>query len=413
MQKADLAVVGGGPSGMAAALAAARAGGRGMSVAVLEKNDRVGKKLLLTGNGRCNLTNRSAGESSHYHGDAAAHRILKDFSPEQALLLFQKLGLLCRELDGGRIYPYSLQAASVLNVLRRNLDRCGVETVCGFDVKSVRKSDGGFLISSPEREFFARRLILAAGGSACPRSGSDGGGAVLAKTLGHTVGPLFPSLVQVKTDPARVRPLKGIRCPAAVSFRAEGEILRASAGEVQFTENALSGICIFELSRCVGEIRAPKNAEILLDLFPEYSPEKLKELLQTASVGAGDWTVSQLLEGFLPKALTIELSKYALGGASTPASRLSDETLDRLVSAAKGYAFPVRGTLSWDHAQVTAGGVPLLELTERLESKKCGGLYLCGELLDVDGDCGGYNLHWAWASGVTAGRAAAESLKGG
>jgi predicted Rossmann fold flavoprotein len=408
MRQADLAVIGGGASGFAAALAAAASDKSKYSILVLEKNPRMGKKLLLTGNGRCNLTNRSAGDLSQYHGDAEAKEILNRFPPERVMELFQKAGLLCRELDGGRIYPYSLQASSVLNILRRNLDAFGVETLCGFDVKSIRKSNGGFLLSSREEKLFVRRVILAAGGSACPQTGSDGGGFRLAKDLGHTAGPVYPSLVPVKTDPARVRPLRGVRCPAAASFRAGGENVRTTAGEVQFTENALSGICIFELSRCFGELHAPKDAEIALDLFPEYGLKKLTELFHAAADGE-PLSAPQLLEGFLPKALGIELSKYALGRAS---GALRAEDFGYLATAAKEFRFPVRGTFSWDRAQVTAGGVPLSELTETLESKKCPGLYLCGELLDVDGDCGGFNLHWAWASGLTAGKAAVESFSG-
>ncbi len=412
MQKVDLAVIGGGASGLAAALAAAEAAQtKKISIAVLEKNPRVGKKLLLTGNGHCNLTNRAAGSPSHYHGDPGALAVLNRFPPEQILSLFQKLGLLCRELDGGRIYPYSLQAPSALNLLRRGLEQRGVKTLCGFDVKSVRKADGGFQISSPAGELLARRTILAAGGAACPRSGSDGCGFALAEALGHSVTPTYPALVPVKTDPVRVRPLKGVRCPALASFRLGGKSVRTSGGEVQFTESALSGICIFELSRCFGELRAPRDAEISLDLFPEYPGKKLEQMLCAAANGNRALSAPELLEGFLPKALGIELARYALGGGSKQAGALKPEDLVRLASAAKQFCFPVRGTFSWDRAQVTAGGVPLSELTGQLESKKCPGLYLCGELLDVDGDCGGFNLNWAWASGLTAGKAAVHRLK--
>jgi predicted Rossmann fold flavoprotein len=411
VQQAALAVVGGGASGLAAALAASRrAGFRPGSVVLLEKNPRVGKKLLLTGNGRCNLTNRNAGDRARYHGDTEARAVLDRFPPEQILRLFQKAGLLCRELDGGRIYPYSLQASSVLNILRRNLDRSGVRVLCDFDVNRIEKSKDGFRLSSPAGALFARRVVLAAGGSACPRTGSDGGGFSLAGKLGHTLRPVYPSLVQVKTDPARVRSLKGVRCPALVSFRAGGKTVRTATGEVQFADGALSGICVFELSRCFGELHAPKDAEIVLDLFPEYETEQLIELLRTAACGETGISAPQLLEGFLPKALGAELSKYALGVTQTKTGLRKTEEFQKLARAAKEYRFPVRGTFSWDRAQVTAGGVPLSELTENLESKKCRGLYLCGELLDVDGDCGGFNLHWAWASGLTAGKAAAESL---
>ena len=411
MEQADIAVVGGGASGMMAALSAVREAGRTGSrpaVVLLERNPRVGKKLLLTGNGRCNLTNRNAGPE-HYRGDPGARALLDRFPPERIVSRFRELGLLCRELDGGRVYPYSLQASSVLNILRRDLELAGVRTECGFDVREIRSaSGGGFVLSSPEASVSARRVILAAGGKACPQTGSDGGGCALAKQLGHAVTPLFPALVQVRTDPARVRALKGVRCPVRAAFRAGGRTLRSASGEVQFADGALSGICIFELSRCAGELGSGAKAELSLDLAPEHSGEALLALLGEAARSGGELTADRLTEGFLPKALGVELAKYALGGVSKPASALSGGELGRLAAAVKDFAFPVLGTLSWEHAQVTAGGVPLSELDENLESKKAGGLFLCGELLDVDGDCGGFNLHWAWASGIAAGEAAAR-----
>lgn len=411
MRQADLAVVGGGASGLAAAFCAAKAAQSSKkSIVVLEKNARVGKKLLVTGNGRCNITNRNAGDLSHFHGDEKARDILNRFPPERVLEAFQNMGLLCRELDGGRMYPYSLQASSVLNTLRRGLDSCGVESVCDFPVQSVQKKKDGFVLSSEKEKLLAKTVILAAGGAACPKSGSDGDGFALAKSLGHTVRPVFPSLVLVKTDPARVRPLKGVRCPCRAAFSVGGKQVRAATGEVQFADGALSGICIFELSRCVGEWKNLQNAEISLDLFPDYSKDALRRLFFTALNGTGPISAYELLEGFLPKAVAIELSKFVLGSASHLLRGRSEKDLEQLAAAAKDFRFPVRGTFSWDRAQVTAGGVPLSELKDRLESKKCPGLYLCGELLDVDGDCGGFNLHWAWASGVTAGEAAADAF---
>lgn len=410
MERADIAVAGGGASGMMAALSAAREAeraGRRPKIVLLEKNPRVGRKLLLTGNGRCNLTNRDAGPE-HYHGDPGARDLLARFPPERIVSRFRELGLLCRELDGGRVYPYSLQAASVLNLLRRNLELAGVRTVCDFDIREIRKEPGGFVLSSPGGSVSARRVILAAGGSACPQTGSDGDGCALAKQLGHTVTPLFPALVQVRTDPARVRALKGVRCPARAALRAGGRTLRSASGEVQFADGALSGICVFELSRCLGELGPGGKAELSLDLAPEYSAGEVRALLEEAARSAGELTADRLAEGFLPKALGAELARYALGSASKPAAALSGGELAGLAAAAKDFSFPALGTLSWEHAQVTAGGVPLSEVDGDLESKKAGGLFLCGELLDVDGDCGGFNLHWAWASGAAAGEAAAR-----
>ncbi len=414
IKRADLAVVGGGASGLTAALAAARKAGRAgkrISVVLLEKNPRVGKKLLLTGNGRCNLSNRDA-DPAHYHGGPGAAVVLERHPPDRVEKAFRELGLLCRELDGGRVYPYSLQATSVLNVLRRNLGHAGAEEICDFSVEKIRAEDGGFLLASGTGTLSARAVVLACGGRACPQSGSAGDGYALARALGHTVTPLFPSLVQIRTDPARVRALKGVRCPAEAAFLSDGHALRRTRGEVQFADAALSGICVFELSRCLGEIGASKRAEISLDLMPEYGAQEIESLLSDAAGTAPELPAARLTEGMLPKALGAELAKYALGSASAPAASLSRGELSGLAAAVKDFRFPALGTLSWERAQVTAGGVPLDELGENLESKKRPGLFLCGELLDADGDCGGYNLRWAWASGLTAGEAAADFVTG-
>ena len=408
----DIAIVGGGASGLMAALAAneeSLRSGAGLKIAILEKNPRVGKKLLTTGNGRCNLTNRNAGPD-RYHGEVqAAFAILKAYPPEKILQKFRALGLLCRELDEGRFYPYSLQAGSVLNILRRGLEHFQIQVLCDFSVESIRKNGRGFLISDGENLVTARRVIVATGGRACPQSGSSGDGYAFLKPFGHSVTALRPALVQLRTDPVRVRPLQGVRCEAEASLLADGKTVAASRGEVQFAQGALSGICMFELSRFV-DASTEKKSEISLDLAPEFSRGELVGFFAGQAQTIPSCPAIQILEGMLHKSLASEVGKAAGIPASEAASSLRKESWDRMAEAVKDFRFPVSGTLSWQNAQVTAGGIPLSETDEYLQSRKCGGLYLCGEILNLDGDCGGYNLHWAWASGLTAGEAAAQSL---
>lgn len=406
MKQVEIAVVGGGASGLMAAASAAAVcarEGHAPRVAVLEKNDRVGKKLLATGNGRCNLTNLRA-EPSRYHGDTArCAQVLKNGSPRKILEVFEKMGLYCRELEGGRVYPYSLQGSSVLNLLRRRLDALGAETICNFPVTGVTKTKNGFLVSSGDDQLTAERVIFCSGGKAGPQFGTDGSTFPILKSLGHSVTPLRPALVPVKSKSERLRPLKGVRCPAKAVFRTGGKPIAFTEGEVQFTDTALSGICIFELARCTGASGGAE--EISLDLAPEAGAEELEERLRRIEEAFPGLPSAQLLEGMLHRALAIEIVRQAEAGG-----RADFRSIARTV---KDFRFPVLGTLSWPQAQVTAGGVPTGETDENFQSKSCKGIYLCGELLDMDGDCGGFNLHWAWATGLAAGEATARSLIGG
>lgn len=413
MERYDLAVIGGGASGLAACAAAARKlFGTGRRVVLLEKNPRVGKKLLSTGNGRCNLTNRNAAAPA-YHGDAARiASVLEHFSPERIVGAFSEMGLVCRELDGGRIYPYSLQASSVLNVLRRTLERYQVKTLCDFSVQNLEKGSSGFTVSARDgRSVSALRVVLAAGGKACPQSGSSGDGYGLLRPFGHSVTELSPALVPVKTDPALIRPLKGVRFPARAALKQDEKIIAEPEGEVQFTESALSGICIFDLSRFVPHDGSGKM-RISLNLMPEYTKEETAALLSRTAEAERELPCGLLAEGVFGKVLSTELVRRALPDPSRPAGSLSQRELSEIARTAGDFSFPVSGTPGWDRAQVTAGGVPLREVNADLQSRLCPGLFLCGELLDADGNCGGFNLHWAWSTGFETGAAAARSLTG-
>lgn len=409
----DLVVVGGGAAGLMAAIAAAEEcekRHRRLKIAVLEGNARVGKKLLATGNGRCNLTNTGV-SCEHYHGDTLALKsVLDRYSPQKIIDTFQSFGLLCRERDEGRVYPYNLQASAVLDILRFQLERFNIETVCDFSVAGIQKKRDGFRISSSQSSVEAKRVVLATGGLAYPQLGANGSGFQIAKSFGHSTTKLFPALVQLKTDSKRAKPLKGARSAATATLLAGGKPMKTVSGEVQFTENGLSGICIFELSRLVGELGNSRKIEISLDLMPEYTTQQILSVIKQRSGMTDKLMALELLNGCLNKQVGPEVVKWALPRAPKYAHELNEREFMAVAAAVKNFIFPITGTLSWKDAQVTAGGVPLSELDESMQSRFCPGLYLAGELCNIDGDCGGFNLHWAWSSGMIAGQAAVQSL---
>lgn len=274
----DIAVVGGGASGLAAAVSASlefEKNNRQAKIVVLESNARVGKKLLATGNGRCNLTNRNV-NLVHYHGDTEyLSGILENFSSQTVTEFFELLGLLCKGQDEGRVYPYSMQASTVLDILRIQLDHYHVEQNCGSPVTAVQKVPSGFVLTAGDQEVQAKRVIFASGGMAYPQLGANGSGYSILKSLGHSCTELFPTLVQLKTEPKRAKPLKGARSTASATLLVNGKPVQTVTGEVQFTENGLSGICIFELSRMVGEYSNEARLEVSLDMMPEYTVEQL------------------------------------------------------------------------------------------------------------------------------------------
>jgi predicted Rossmann fold flavoprotein len=418
--QADIAVLGGGPAGLAAAVSAGRAfNGRGR-VVLLERGKRVGKKLLSTGNGRCNLSNREL-TPCHYHGAGRAvlERFLQNYPTEAVVQFFRSIGIFCRD-EEGRIYPYSGQAATVLDALRRALQELSVEELCESCVTALQNQGGRFLLSGPETSIAARRVIVATGGMAAPSTGSDGSGYPLLQRMGHSMRPIFPALSPIRSPEPLLRSLKGVRCAGAVSLVEGNRILRREQGEIQFLENALSGICVFQLARQAAKRCVLKGAAgglspalyLRLDLAPELTHQELFGRLEEVRRDHPDVPLEEFLSCLFQKRLGFALVKTALPGPyQRPCASLSRDELQRLAAVAKGWELPVDGTLGWDRAQVTAGGVPLAEFDpDTLESRIIPGLYAAGEVLDVDGDCGGYNLHWAFCSGMLSGESAARSL---
>ncbi len=391
----DIAVIGGGASGLMAAITAARLG---CNVVVYEKNDRIAKKLLATGNGRCNLTNKNI-TLDRYHGEVPEFpkTVLEKFTKDNTLEMFHEMGLLCRD-EGDKIFPYSLRASSVIDILRLELDRLGVEIECSFDVKEIIPRKSVYeIVSWDGRHEFATAVIFACGGKAAPSLGGGSSGYEILKKLGYKVTPLKPSIVQIKTETDAISGLKGVKAMASVSLGKKIEY-----GELLFTEYGISGPPAFSLSSYYGE------EAVEIDFFPEIDKKDLFLLLkQKADLGL---TGQELFTGIIHKNIALAIIKKS--GVDT--KNVTASSISAICEISKKFTLKTEGTMSWNNAQVTRGGISTIEVKEdTLESKKHEGLYITGEVLDVDGDCGGFNLQWAWSSGYVAGEAAAiKILKG-
>ena len=394
-----IGIIGAGASGMAAALAAAE--NPEVEVLVLERQSRVGRKLLATGNGRCNLTNLHALEGG-YHGESPdfSKEALTRFSPEETLAWFRSLGLYTVAEPSGRVYPYSDQANSVVDVLRLAMDKPNITLVTGFTVEKIRREPEGFTLSSREDSYFCHKVIVACGGLAGSKLGGTMSGYQLLGKLGHRSTRLRPALVQIKCGWGGVVGLKGVRANCHVKIFRDEALFAQSTGELQFTEMGLSGPVIYEISRdvCFGK----GDWEARLDFLPEMSPAELEAMLLERQ--RRNFPMEELLTGVLHNRLGRVLTKAAgIGGRQ--AGDLTREEIGQVCRTVKAFAIPLTEPLGMDSAQVTAGGV----LTENfdpqtMESRLVPGLYACGEVLDIDGDCGGFNLQWAWSSGALAGR---------
>ena len=394
-------IIGGGASGLMAAITAAR---NGHAVTLLERQARVGRKLLATGNGRCNLTNLHVAPV-HYHGLSPdfVRPALDAFDTGAALAFFHGLGLLTVAEDSGRVYPYSDQAGSVLDVLRFAADAAGVITRTGFEVEQLRRTKHGFAVSSAEETLAADRVIVCCGGMAGGKLGGTRSGYELLQSLGHSVTKLYPALVQIKTDNTYVKALKGVRANASLRLCRGRDTVAASQGEVQFTEFGVSGPAVFELSRAAATEKGPLT--IHLDLLPQLSAADIEALLRRRIASTQALTAENLLAGMLHNRLGRTILRYAGYSLTDSVASLSAADLKKASEAIKCFSLPVVGVLGFDGAQVTAGGIRTSEFDPAtLQSRLVPGLYAAGEVLDIDGDCGGYNLQWAWSSGHLAGQ---------
>ena len=394
-----IGIIGGGASGMAAALAAAE--NKDAQVVLMERQARVGRKLQATGNGRCNLTNLHACEGGYYGDEPGfAAYAIGWFGPEATLNWFRSLGLFTVAEASGRVYPYSDQANSVLDVLRFALEKPNIEVKLGFEVEKVKKTAARFRVESKEETLECDKLIIACGGLAGTKLGGTMSGYKLLRSLGHKCTKLRPTLVQLKTGWNGIAALKGVRANCHAAIYHNGQLHRESTGEIQFTEYGLSGPVMFEISRdaCQGS----DEWICRMDLLPEFSMEVLKEeLLRRRNTSL---PTSELLTGILHNRLGRVVTQAMGISGYVPVSQLEEPEIDEVCRAVKNFEISLTEPMGMDSAQVTAGGILTKEFEETtMESRLVPGLYACGEVLDIDGDCGGYNLQWAWSSGRLAG----------
>ena len=394
-----IGIIGGGASGMAAALAAAE--NPGVQVVLMERQARVGRKLGATGNGRCNLTNLHA-DKGGFHGDDAAFAdfAVSQFPPEKTLHWFSGMGLFTVAEDSGRVYPYSDQANSVVDVLRFGLEKENITVKLGFEAEKVKRTADGFRVESKEETVECQKLIIACGGLAGTKLGGTMSGYKFLRGFGHKCTKLRPTLVQLKSSWGGVAGLKGVRCNCHAAIYQNEKLHSESAGELQFTEYGISGPVIFEISRDVCQEKGDWTCR--LDFLPGIEETVLKaELIRRKSTNL---PASELLTGIIHNRLGRILSQSAGISASRMVSELSDYELAQVAATVKNFEIGLTEPMGMDSAQVTAGGIVTREFDDKtMESRIVPGLYACGEVLDIDGDCGGYNLQWAWSSGRLAG----------
>lgn len=410
MSHMKIGVIGGGAAGMTAAVAAAETGAE---VTLLEGGERVGRKILSTGNGKCNLGNLELG-AKEYHGadEKWIEDCLRRFDTGDAICFFEKMGLLVKEKNGG-LYPVCEQASAVLDVLRARLRSSGVRVITRCKVHDIHKRpDGRFAVSSQDGTYHFDRVILACGGKAAPKTGSDGSGYVLAQRLGHAVVPVVPALVQLRCGESYLKEVAGVRADAVIRVPAAGSGELAERGELQLTDYGISGIPVFQLSRDVNymlrDTGGSEEVEVSVDLLPDYSETDFERFCERRKLLLADRTVEEFFTGILNKKLMWLFIKLAGLRRDVPVEEADEGKLSKALALCKDWRLHVTGSNSFDNAQVCAGGVDTAAVTVDMESRKVPGVYFAGEILDVDGRCGGYNLHWAWCSGHLAGRAAAR-----
>lgn len=402
-----IGIIGAGASGMAAAITAAQ--NADVNVLLFERQARVGRKLLATGNGRCNLSNIHA-NMSHYHGgnpDFVASA-LDTFSSSETLRWFEDLGLYTVTEVSGKVYPYSDQANSVVDVLRFALERPNITILTGAEVLKARKTERGFTVETADCEYTCDALIIACGGLAGTKLGGSMAGYKLLRGFGHHATRLHPALVQLKSSWNGCVSLKGVRTNCHAIIQEKDAAVAEGTGELQFTEYGISGPLTFEISR--DACRYPGDWCCVLDFLPGMDHEHLRMRLLRKKQSSQN--CDELLTGILHNRLGRVLCATAGISGQKAISEITDDEIDRVITVVKGVVINLTEPLGMDAAQVTAGGIITSEFDpQTMESRLVQGLYACGEVLDIDGECGGYNLQWAWSSGRLAGLSAAGGIK--
>lgn len=393
-------------------IAAISAGRRGAEVTILERNPRVGKKILATGNGRCNFTNIFA-DSTHYHGHKPkfVNSALANFTIDDTLRFFEKLGIEHKVEDAGKVFPMSDQASSILDVLRYDLSETGINVISDAYVKNITRKKTEFIIEVANGQAYrGDRVIIAAGGKAMPVSGSDGNGFDLAAKMGHTITSIFPALVQLMLEGPFFKRIDGVKFVGTAAIIHKNKTMAKDRGDILFTNYGVSGPPILQLSRKAGELlNQGKEAYLKITIMDMMSEEEVRNLISRRFQLNPHKPVDFSFVGLLNKrVIPVILAEAGISDLKRPVACLSAQEQDRITNILTDWRYKIRGTKSWSSAQVTAGGIDTREINENtMESELVKGLFFAGEILDIDGQCGGFNLQWAWSSGYIAGQYAA------
>ena len=404
----DVCIIGGGASGLIAAISAKRTR-PDLNILVIEKNDRVGKKLINTGNGRCNITNVDISADHYYSSNEAFFSFFDGFSLNDTRTFFKSIGVLFKEEENGKVYPYSLQASSVLDALRYECERLSVEIHCSERVEKLEKVDNGFKLLTNLSSYTSSTIIIAAGGAASDKLGGCRDGYNLLKQYGHTCTALYPCITAIKTELNLVKALKGIKSDVNLTLKV-GKNKKSDFGEILFTEYGLSGPPVLQLSQMLKG--NANDAQLIIDFMPEYDFDDVISLIKNRIKSVHEDKLENLFIGMLNKRIGQAVIKSAGFLLSDSASKLNEKEIRPIVSKIKKFQLEVTGVRGFEYAQVTGGGIDISRFnSDTMQSELCKGLYACGEVLDITGDCGGYNLQWAWTSGYKAGLSAAKSIK--
>ncbi len=403
MKNYDLIVAGGCASGMVAAINAKRLYPE-MKIAVIEKNPRIGKKLLATGNGKCNITNIDA-LSHDYVNKGFASYALKKYNPEKVIEFFESIGLLCYADSCGRVYPESNTASSVVDSLRFEIQRLGIDVFCDTPITEIKKQNGEFTVND---EFRSKKIIIALGGKASPSQGSDGSGYTIAKSFGHSIIKPVPALVPLCGSAEVTKAMKGVRVRNVKLTLKGDKKIAETRGEILFTDYGISGIAAMELAapaqKYIDDVKI--NPFTVIDFMPEMTYDDVIGYLQNLNKIKGFCNIDNLLTGILPKTVGIAICKaLKLYSSDKLIKDLTFRDIKVIAEKIKNFPLEISGTKGFNNAQVASGGINVAEIDPKtMQSKKCKGLYFAGEIIDVDGGCGGFNLQWAWASGMLAGK---------
>lgn len=408
--KHELIIIGGGASGL---LSAITAKDMGLDAAVLEGNDRIGKKILTTGNGRCNITNKNI-VPYRYHSEISDFPTfaLNSFTTEDTINFFNSIGLPLITLEDEKMYPMSLQASSVLDILRLVLNEKDIPVYLNTKVKKIVKTKSNFkILTNSEETYECSKLILATGGKSYVKTGSDGSGFSLAKELGHKITSPIPSLVQLKLNYKKLKALSGVKFNGYAEIFVNDKTVKKEFGEILFTDYGISGPPILQLSRLASyNTFKEKKVNLKIDMIPHMNNKALQDFLENHWGMFGYRSVSDSFIGLInKKIIPILLKEAGVTDIHKPCWNLEWNEKKNIFDLLKNWTFEVTGTNSFNNAQVTAGGINVSEVNPKtLESKLVPNLYFAGEILDVDGDCGGFNLQWAWSSGFIAAKNACE-----